>query len=389
MFLRKFKLPLIVLIGALGIGSASGESGVSPDRIVFGQSAALGGPAAALGVGMKLGIEAAFAEVNTAGGVGGRTLELISLDDGYEPDRAIRNTKALIYDREVFALIGAVGTPTSKAAQPIATDAGVPYVGPFTGAEFLRGENMKNVVNFRASYFQETETWIEHLTVDLGYERIAILYQDDSFGRAGLNGVKAAMAKRNMELVAEGTYKRNTTAVKSAVLKIRKAKPQAVVMVGAYKPISVFILTARKLKFEPTFVNISFVGSAALAKELGDQGEGVVVTQVVPFPWNNNDPLVAEYQSALAKIDANAQPDFVSFEGYIVGRMAIEGLKRVKGLLTRKTFLSAYRAGMNVDLHGLALSFGGADNQGSDKVFLSVIQPDGKFAAVDRLSPPS
>lgn len=387
--MKSFALPLAALLLCLGVDEASAEPGVTGDKIVFGQSTALGGPASALGQGMQTGILAAFEEANRQGGVAGRKLELKSYDDGYEPDRAIDNTRNLINKDKVFALIGEVGTPTSKAVQPISTDAKVPFIGPFTGAGFLRDASLGNVVNYRATYGQETEAWIKHLTGDLGHKRIAILYQDDSFGRVGLAGVKKALKKRGMSLVAEGTYKRNTTAVKSAVLKIRKAKPESVVLVGAYKPIAAFIKLAKKSRIDATFVNISFVGSKALAKELGDDGAGVVVTQVVPFPWDRSLPAVADYQDALRTIDPQAEPGFVSLEGYLVGRLAIMALEEMGDDVSRNNFMKTVAAMGNVSLGGIDLSFGRDDNQGSDKVFLTVIQPDGSFRAVDRLSPTS
>ena len=298
--------------------SASGhaEDGVSKDSILFGQVAALNGPAQALGQGMREGILAAFEEANRAGGINGRKLELKSIDDGYEPEKTIEATNKAIKEEKVFALVGAVGTPTSKAGQPIATAAKVPFIGPFTGAEFLRNPFNRYVVNIRASYFQETEAWIEHLTNDLGITRIAILYQDDAFGLSGLAGVKKAMEKRNLSLVAEGTFKRNTTAIKSALLEIMKGQPQAVVTVGPYKPIAAFIKLARQFKVDATFVAISFVGSDSLAHELGGQGAGVVVSQVVPFPGDKSLPVVASYQSALAAVHQKSKPGFVSLEGY-------------------------------------------------------------------------
>ncbi len=387
--MKSFALPLAALLLCLGVDEASAEPGVTGVKIVFGQSTALGGPASALGQGMQTGILAAFEEANRQGGVAGRKLELKSYDDGYEPDRAIDNTRNLINKDKVFALIGEVGTPTSKAVQPISTDAKVPFIGPFTGAGFLRDASLGNVVNYRATYGQETEAWIKHLTGDLGHKRIAILYQDDSFGRVGLAGVKKALKKRGMSLVAEGTYKRNTTAVKSAVLKIRKAKPESVVLVGAYKPIAAFIKLAKKSRIDATFVNISFVGSKALAKELGDDGAGVVVTQVVPFPWDRSLPAVADYQDALRTIDPQAEPGFVSLEGYLVGRLAIMALEEMGDDVSRNNFMKTVAAMGNVSLGGIDLSFGRDDNQGSDKVFLTVIQPDGSFRAVDRLSPTS
>ncbi len=276
------------LAAAIGLFSgnyvALADPGVAADKIVFGQAAALEGPAAALGTGMRDGILAAFAETNKAGGVHGRKLELISADDGYEPNKSIEATKKLIEADKVFALIGSVGTPTSSATQPIATEAGIPFIAPFTGAEFLRAPFKANVVNVRASYFQETEAMVERLTKDRNISKIAILYQDDGFGRAGLAGVQKALEKRNMKLVAEGTFERNTVAVKGALLNIRKGEPEAVIMVGPYKPCAEFIKLARSVKLDAVFVNISFVGSNALAKELGNAGGGVVITQVVPFP---------------------------------------------------------------------------------------------------------
>lgn len=360
------------------------EDGVFKDKILFGQVAALNGPAQALGQGMREGILAAFEEANRAGGVNGRKLELKSIDDSYEPEKTIIATHQAIKEDKVFALVGAVGTPTSKAGQPIATTAKVPFIGPFTGAEFLRNPFNRYIVNIRSSYFQETEAWIEHLTTDLGVTKIAILYQDDAFGLAGLAGVKKAMAKRNMALVAEGTFKRNTIAIKSALLEIMKGQPEAVVTVGPYKPIAEFIKLARQLKVDATFVAISFVGSDSLAQELGNQGAGVIVSQVVPFPRDKSLPVVTSYQAALTAANPNAKPGFVSLEGYLVGRLVIEALKRVQGDLTREAFLDAIESAP-FDLGGVRLSFSATQNQGSNQVYFTVLQADGSFRPVTRL----
>jgi len=256
-----------IAASALMLGSsAQAEDGVAADSITFGQAAALEGPAAALGTGMKAGLNAAFEEVNKKGGVHGRKLKLISVDDGYEPEKSIVATKKLIEEDKVFAMIGTVGTPTAAATQPIATAAKVPFVGAFTGAGFLRNPKLENVINVRASYDAETEAWVHHLTEDLKIKKIAIFYQNDAFGRAGLSGFKKAMDKRGLKIAVEGTYERNTTAVKSALLTIKREEPEAVVMVGAYKPCAEFIKVSHKVGFNPVFVNISFVGSAALAK---------------------------------------------------------------------------------------------------------------------------
>jgi len=365
---------------------ALAEDGVTKDRILFGQIAALEGPAQALGQGMRQGLLAAFAEVNRAGGIAGRKLELKSADDSYEPQKMIEAMKKMIGEEKIFAIVGTVGTPTANAGQPIATEAKVPFIGPFTGAEFLRNPYKRYVVNVRTSYFQETEAWIERLTKDLGIKKIAILYQDDTFGQAGLDGVKIAMAKRNMSLVASGTYRRNTTAVKSALLEIMKAKPEAVVTVGAYKPIAEFIKLARQAKMDAVFVSISFVGPDALAQELGDQGAGVIVSQVVPFPGDKSVPVVAAYQAALAALDPEAKPGFVSLEGYLVGRLVIEALKRVPGEPTREALLDGIFHTGSFDLDGLELTYGPANNQGMDEVFFTILQADGSFKPVTRLT---
>jgi branched-chain amino acid transport system substrate-binding protein len=377
---------LVATALALGIPAASAlaDPGVSGDKIVFGQAAALVGPAAALGVGMREGISAAFDEANRAGGVHGRKLELLAEDDGYEPNKSIEATKKLLNDDKVFSLIGYVGTPTSSATQPIATEAGVPFIGPFTGAEFLRNPFKANVINVRASYFQETEEMVERLTKDRGIKNIALLYQDDGFGRAGQAGVQKALEKRGMKLVAEGTYERNTIAVKGALLTIRKANPDAVIMVGTYKPCAEFIKLSRQLKFDPLFVNISFVGSNALAKELGENGKGVVVTQVVPFPGDSSVPLVSRYQAALKAVSPSSEPGFVSLEGYMVGRLVVDALQKVSGEPTREALLNTILSN-NFDLGGITLGFGKDDNQGMDKVFLTVIQPDGSFKPITTL----
>lgn len=360
----------------------SAEEGVTSSSIAFAQVAALEGPAAALGQGMRLGMQAAFEEANAAGGVHGRTISLDSMNDNYEPDRSVALVKSVVEGNNHLGLIGAVGTPTASATQPIATEANIPFVGPFTGAGFLRDASLGNVFNVRATYFAETEAWIEYLVDQQGMKSIALLYQDDGFGRVGLAGVTAALERRGMTLVAEGTYTRNTTAVKKALLTIKKAKPDAVVMVGAYKPVAEFIKLSRRLKFNPTFVNISFVGSDALAQELGDAGEDVIISQVVPFPWDATVPAVAQYQAALKAVAPDANPGFVTLEGYLTGRLALAALEAAGADLTRQSYLDALGGLQTLDFGGVTMTFGPNDNQGMDSVFLTRITKGGGFEKV-------
>ena len=229
------------------------------------------------GHAMRLGIEAAFAEQNRAGGVHGRMLELVTRDDRYEPGFAFASTRDLIAQERVFALIGEVGTPTSRSAVPLAESRAVPFVGPLTGAGFLRDPDLNSVVNLRASYAQETEHMVERLTEDLGVTRVAVMYQNDSFGQSGLNGVTEALDKRGLAPVATWYYERNSSAVKAAVFHIADAQPEAVIFIGAYQPVAKAI-TLLRMDIDPVFMAVSFVGGNALAQELGDEAPGVYVT---------------------------------------------------------------------------------------------------------------
>ena len=387
------RLALRVAVAAAGAilpaggGTAQeGGGGVFPDSIVFGQSAALNGPAGELGRNMNLGIRAAFEEANREGGVHGRGLRLVVRDDGYEPEAAVANTRELI-EHGVFGLIGAVGTPTSNAAEPVASEAAVPYIGAFTGAGLLRREDQSYVVNLRASYDQETREMVDRIVGDLGFRRIAVFYQDDNYGLAGLAGARKAMEARRMELVGEAAYPRNTLAVKRGLLDIRAGDPEAVIIIGAYAPVAHFIKWARKIGLDAVFVNISFVGSNALLNELGRQGDGVVVTQVVPFPRDTSVPAVARYQAALRAVDPSAQPGFVSLEGYLAGRLVVETLAAgdPEARPTRQSFLRTLMESGPLDLGGFVVEYAEGDNQGSDLVFLTVIR-GGEFVPVSRLS---
>jgi ABC-type branched-subunit amino acid transport system substrate-binding protein len=367
--------------------SAGAQSpGVAEGRILFGQSAALGGPAGDLGTEMRRGILAAFEEVNRAGGVEGRRLELRSYDDRYEPELAVANTRRLIDDDDVFALIGAVGTPTSAAAEPIARAAGVPFIAPFTGADFLRDPSLGHVVNLRASYSEETEAMVERLIDDLGVSRIGVLYQDDSYGRSGLSGVQQALERRGLELAGAETYMRNTTAVKTALLGLRRKDPEAIIVIGAYLPSAVFTRWARKLAIDAVIFNISFVGSEALADTVGAAGDGVYVTQVVPHPVGDSIPLLSQYRKALRASDATARPSFGSLEGYLAGRLTAEVLKREGRQPTREGFLATLSRLGTFDIGGFELGYGPNDNRGSDRVFLTVIR-GGTVLPVERPSP--
>jgi len=361
----KLKLFLLIFLHF----SLRGETGVNKNSIVFGQSAALSGEAQYLGVNMRLGILAAFQEINKRGGVYGRKLKLISLNDSYEPELAIKNTRALIKKHKVFSLIGGVGTPPSKAMMPIISETSIPYIGPFTGAEFLRdSKKNKYVINVRASYYQEISYIVDKLINDLGLERISILYQDDSFGRVGLEGLQKALKDKNKSIASKGTYLRNTKAVKIALLEILSGNPQAVIIAGAYGPSAEFINLAESIKFKPIFIALSFVGTSALWNQLKKETSPVIITQVVPYPFNTDLILVKNYRKAIQK-----NFNFVSLEGYLVGRLTGLILEKIGQYPTRNKFLKYIRQNKDIMIDDFSLRYGENDNQGSDRIFLSYI----------------
>jgi len=371
-------LGALIAAAALVVSVARAETGVGPNSIVVGQSAAFSGPAQELGIEMRKGVQAYFDAVNRGGGVNGRKLVLKSLDDGYEATRAAANTKKLIAEDGVFALLGYVGTPTSEAAKPIFTEAQVPFVGAFTGAELLRQPFNRYIFNVRASYYAETDAIVDLLT-RLSINRIAVFYQNDSYGKAGLTGVERAMEKRKMKVLAMGTVERNTTDVATAVQTIAKSDPQAVVMISAYKSCAAFIKEMKKSGSYPQFMNVSFVGSRALAAELGDTGRGVGISQVVPYPWNIGAPIVRDYQKHLTATGSGDDFTFGSLEGYISAKVFVEGLRRAGREPTREGFIAALETLREYDVGGFTVTYTPADHNGSRFVDLTVIGRDQKI----------
>jgi ABC-type branched-subunit amino acid transport system substrate-binding protein len=370
---------LVVAVAALALfaDAVAAADGVTATTVTVGQSAAFSGAAAELGKDMRNGIQAYFDQVNRAGGVHGRKLVLKSLDDGYEPPRAAENTRKLIQE-DVFALLGYVGTPTSEASKPIFTEARVPFVGAFTGAELLRSPLNRYIFNVRASYYAETDAIVELLT-KLDLKRIAVFYQNDSYGKAGLTGVERAMTARSLKVVGVGTVERNSVDVAAAVKEIAAKDPQAVVLISAYKSCAAFIKAMKKAGVHPQFMNVSFVGSKALAAELGVEGQGVGISQVVPFPWFIGTPIVKDYQRNLNASNNAAEVGFGSLEGYIAARVFAEGLRRAGPNPTREGFVSAMETLRDYDIGGFFVTYTPNDHNGSKYVDLTVIGREGRF----------
>ena len=374
--MKLVQLLVVPLILLAGIG-ARADNGVTDKEILVGQFAALSGPAAQLGQRLNAGLQAYFKAVNEQGGVNGRTLRLLTRDDGYEPDKAVAAVKALIEQDQVFALVGSVGTPTGLAAMPVFTTAKVPMIGMFTGAQGLREPFNRYVFHVRASYFDETERIVQHLTT-LGVKKIAVFYQNDAYGKAGLEGVTRALARRQLKPAGTGTVERNSPEVGGALDAILPAQPEAVVQIGAYKACAEFIKQARAKGYGGQFFNVSFVGSKALADELGPAGMGVVISQVVPFPYTPSAPVVREYQQRM-KEAGQTELDFSSMEGFLIAKVFVEGVRRAGKNLTRETLITALESMKDVNLGGFEISYSAKDHSGTRYTDLTIIGTGGRF----------
>ena len=356
---------------------AVAQNGVTEKEILSGQFAATTGPAAQLGQRMQIGMQAYFSSVNAQGGVNGRSIKLITRDDGYEPEKAAAAVNALINEDKVFALAGSVGTPTGLAALPILTEAQVPLIGMFTGAQALREPFNRQVFHVRASYFDETERIVQHLTT-LGAKKIAVFYQNDAYGKAGLEGVIRALAKRQLKPVVTATVERNSVDVAQSLENILKSEPEAVVQISAYKSCAAFIKQARSKGYGGQFFNVSFVGSRALADELGDAGQGVVISQVVPFPYAQSSTIVREYQQRMTEAD-HKDFDFSSLEGYLTARILVEGLRRAGKNLSREALINGLESIRDFNLGGFTVNYSAKDHQASNFTDLTIIGRGGKF----------
>jgi ABC-type branched-subunit amino acid transport system substrate-binding protein len=369
--MKKQWLILATLVPQLALAQ-----GVTPDRIRLGQAAVFSGPAAELGIQMRNGIKAYFDYVNANGGVNGRRLELVTEDDLYEASRAAAASRKLIEEHKVFALLGYVGTPTGAAHLPIVTKAKVPLIGMFTGAEILREPLNRYVFHVRASYYDETDKIVEQV-VSTGGKKISVFYQADSYGEAGRKGTEIALAKRGMKIHSTGTVERNTVKVEEAVKSIHGSQPDAVIMVSAYTSCAEFIRQMRKADSGASFYNVSFVGSKALADALGKEGVGVAISQVVPFPWGREVPVVKEYQE-LAKKVGFTDYNFSAMEGFLTAKVMVEGLRRAGRDLTREKLVDALEK-MDVDIGGFYVRYSPKNHAGSKFVDLTIIARNNRF----------
>jgi ABC-type branched-subunit amino acid transport system substrate-binding protein len=375
------KLALMALIGWVG-SAMSAEVGVTDSAVTLGMSSPFSGPNGAYGQDMKNVITAYFDQINKAGGVNGRKIDLVALDDGYETDRTVANSKKLIDESKVFALLQYYGSsPTTKAMNDVFGPAKVPLVGTISGAGTLRqpvkdNPNNKYMFNVRASYADETEAIVNQL-VGLGLKNIAVFYQNDGFGLSGLDGVKAALKKHNMEPSAVGTVERNSLDVDAAVKAIAKSSPQAVVMVTLYKPTAAFVKAMRKINQNPQFMTLSPVGADLLVAELGNDARGIGISQVMPYPFNDTTPVVREYQRLMQGVKSTNY-SYYGIEAYITAKVMVEAIKRSGKDLTREKLVQTLEGMSNFDLGGFRVSFTANERAGSRFVDLTVVGSGGR-----------
>jgi len=372
--LRVILCALFTLHIAIPFSSAE-TPGVTDNSVLIGSCSALDGPAHFLGRQTVLGASAYLHMVNDEGGVYGRKIQLQAFDDGYDPERAPACFKRMSKEG-VFALGFFVGTPTAKVYVPLAQEEKIPVVGLFTGAQLLYEPLKREIINVRASYYDETREHVDKLW-EANFRRIGVIYQDDPFGKAVLDGVKLALQRHNTTPAALGTFTRNSVDIAGGLREVMAARPQAVIIAGPYAPAAAIVKQAHSDNWRPQFLTVSFVGTEEFIREAGQDAEGTIITQVMP-PYDRIEyPTVALYRKCLAKYSPGESPTFVSLEGFVDAMVMVEGLKRAGKELTRERFITAIESihEMNAGLGPkLILNYSPNDHKGFDNVYPTVVK---------------
>ena len=377
---RRLALAALLVAGMLGAsGSAWGQGkvpGVTDSTILIGSCSALDGPARFLGTQTVLGATAYLHLVNDKGGVHGRRVQLPAFDDGYDPEKTTACFNRLMRE-DVFAAGFFVGTPTAAKYVPMAEEHKLPVVGLFTGAQLLYSPLKHWVINVRASYYDETREMVDGLWTEQDITKVGVIYQDDAFGKAVLDGVKLALEKHHAAPTGLGTFTRNTLDVDAGIKAARAANPQAVVLVGPYAPVAEIVKRSHAQGWHPVFLTVSFVGTEAFIKEAGKDAEGTIITQVVP-PYDRTDlPTIALYREALKKYYPGTEPSFVSLEGFVDAMVMVEGLKRAGKDITRERLITSLESIHGLDMGlgpKLTLGYSATDHKGFKSLYPTVVR---------------
>lgn len=369
---------LFISVAALAISNQPAmakERGSDP--IVIGQSAPFSGPSSQLGTDFNRGARIYFQLVNESGGVHGRKIELKAKDDAYDPKLTAKNTAELLQDSNLVALFGYVGTSTSLAAAPLASAARVPFFAPSSGAEAFRTPLNRYVFNVRAGYQEEAEFILEQLVIT-GIKKVAVFYQNDAYGQAGLDALTKSHAKRGLQIHAKASVERHSTDVEAAAKALAAAQPGAVVLISSYGSSAALVKAMKRDGYAGRFVSVSFVGGKALADELGAAGPGVMVAEVVPFPWSEASALQREYTRAMQKV-GEVRMAFGSMEGFLAAKVLVEGLRRAGPDVNSAKLVTALETMTNWDAGGFRISFAPDNHNGSRFVEMTMIGRDGRF----------
>jgi len=364
-------LASLVLLAATAVFAQQGGT------IRLGQTLPLSGPLTELGTEYRDGAQTYFKWINSKGGVHGRRIELLTLDDGYVVERTVENAKRLL-DQDVFAFFGMFGSANYAALIPLINERGLPSIAPYTGADGLRAQNSPTTFWLRASYGDETEKIVDQLTT-LGINRIAVFYQDDAFGKAGLAGVEAALAKRRLKVLATGIYDKTKNDVGGAVKTIGAADPQAVVMISTYKPTAAFVKQMRLTGKLPQFFALSVVGVKALNAELGAESAGIAISQVVPFPDSATAPVVREMRQLPPEMQPAAGITYTTLEGYIAAKVTVEALRRAGPNASREKFVAALESLKDYDVGGFPVNYAGGSHLGSRFAEVTIVNKSGRL----------
>lgn len=364
-----------------GLVFASLAASAQEPTVTIGQVAPLSGVLATTGQQMVLGGKVYFDSVNDQGGVHGAKIRTLVLDDGYKVDETLRLTKELVAKPEVVALFGFAGSANiaKLLEEKVLADAGIALVAPYTGGELLRKPFNPWIFHVRAGYADEAEHMVKQLNTQ-GLARIAVLYQNDAFGKAGLAGVESALQRRGLKLVASASYERNTVEVASAVKVIRAATPQAVIMVAINKPAAAFAKQYREAGGGGQLFNISVVDPAELVKLGGIENvRGLGISQVVPYPYQQTIPVVREFHEAMKKYAPKDEVNYTNFEEFLGAKVLVEALRRAGPKPTRAKVIAALESMNNYNLGGVRIGFGPKERVGSRFVEVTVIGSQGKL----------